>query len=158
MRTSGIIISTLLILGLTWTTALAQTTTDPNSTGGTGNIPELGDFQKWPQAMVKAAAQQVRAPGNWVLQSQQTPPREITQPDPHGEDFLPQLYAAMLEAFFAEINSFISSIGSLLNLNNLLGDLSSLGGLVEATEGSKALPAAIVDISRFASSIRGPQI
>jgi len=36
-------------------------------------------------------------------------------------DFLPQLYTAMLETFFTEINSFLASIPTLLNLANLFG-------------------------------------
>jgi len=82
-----------------------------------------------------------RSPGNWVTKAILRP--EITREDPHGEDFLPQLYIAMIEAFFAEINGFINSITNLLGLGGLLGDLGlgDLSGLLGAMTDAPDLPA-----------------
>lgn len=111
----------MLLVGLSPTTALAQ----DNGDGDDGL-----DLGRLPLDNVKAAAQQARAPGNWTQIALQRS-REITQENPKADDFLPQLYAAMLQAFFDELNAFLSTITTLLDLGSLFGDL---GGLVQADD------------------------
>ncbi len=118
-----------LLIGLTPTTAMAQDDTN----GDDGDL----DLGRLPLDNVKTGALQARAPGNWTRTALQRS-REITQENPKADDFLPQLYAAMLQAFFDEITTFLNSITTLLDLGSLFGDL---GDLVVRADNGRTNPA-----------------
>ena len=133
---AGLILAGLTVSGVSAQTLddlldLVPTVTDPTSgttTGGTDRQPV--DPPNSTFGSTKASALSKRAPGNWIKAAQTRSP-EITREDPHGEDFLPQLYLSMSQAFWNEINSFIASLVTLLDLSSLL-DGFDLSGLVKA--------------------------
>ncbi len=118
----GLLAMLLVLCGLGFSPAVAQD--DTNGGGGSGgDASELVPNQTF--GSVKAGALGRRAPGNWVSRAIPRNP-DITREDPHGEDFLPQLYVALLETLLTEIETFFNTIIAALDLSTLLGGLTDV--------------------------------